>query len=113
MLTAPSRAASVELRRVDPRAALRFGEPVDGVDVDLRDRVGVGHRDLLDVDAALRDEHAEVLLGRAVEREGGVVLLLDVARLLDPEASDDVALDVEAEDVPGVGARLVGVGRRA
>ena len=29
--------------------------------------------------------------------------------MLDPHALDDVALDVHAEDVPGVGADLVGV----
>ena len=58
--------------------------------------------------AALRGQHAEVLLGRAVEGERRVVLLGDVRGVLDPEALDDVALDVEADDVLGVLLRLVG-----
>ena len=67
--------------------------------MDPRDRVGVLLGDLLDLDAALRREHPEVLLRGAVERERRVVLLGDVARLLDPQRLDDVALDVHAEDV--------------
>ena len=58
------------------------------------------------------DEHAEVLLLRAVEGEAGVVLLGDVGGDLDPDGLDDVALDVEAEDVAGVLADLVDVGRQ-
>ena len=50
-----------------------------------------------------------MLLGRPVEGEAGVVLLGDVGGELDPEDLDGVALDVHAEDVPGVGAHLVGV----
>ena len=95
----------VELRGFDPRAALRFAQPRDGVDVDARDRLGVLLGDAFDVDAALRGQHAEVLLGAAVERERRVVLLGDVGRVLDPHDLHDVALDVHAEDVPGVGAR--------
>src|SRR2546430_16721263 len=61
-------------------------------------------------DAALRREHEERLLGAAVEGDGEVVLALDVRRLLDPERADDVAVDVEAEDVTrlrlGVGGIL-------
>ena len=102
----------VELGRLDPRAARVLGEPVDRVDPDLGDRVGVLLGDGLDLDATLRGEHAEVLLGRAVEREAGVVLLGDVAGLLDPDDLDDVALDVHAEDVLGVLAGLVGVRRQ-
>ena len=49
-------------------------------------------------------------LGGAVEGERRVVLLGDVARLLDPHHVHRVALDVHAEDVPGVVARLGGVG---
>ena len=55
-------------------------------------------------------QHAEVLLGGAVERERRVVLLGDVAGLLDPEDVDDVALDVEAEDVA---SRACGLRRRS
>ena len=65
--------------------------------------------DLLDVDTALGRQHQQVLLGGPVEREAGVVLLVDVGGVLDPHPLDDVALDVHAEDVPGVGAHLVGV----
>ena len=111
MSTAPSVAFGFELRGLDPRAALRFAEAVDGIDVDACDRVGVLLRDLLDLDAALRGEHAEVLLRAPVERERRVVLLGDVGRVLDPHDVHDVALDVHAEDVPGVRAHLVGVGR--
>jgi hypothetical protein len=50
-----------------------------------------------------------VLLGGTVEREAGVVLLGDVGGDLDPDDLDDVALDVEPEDVAGVLAGLVGV----
>jgi hypothetical protein len=70
-------------------------------------RVLLGHR--LDLDAALGRQHAEVLLGAPVEGEAGVVLLGDVGGHLDPDDLDRVALDVHAEDVPGVGAHLVGV----
>ncbi len=37
-----------------------------------------------------------------------VVLLRDVGRLLDPQAADDVATDVEPENVPRVGLGLLG-----
>ena len=72
---------------------------------------GFSVRHLLDLHATLRRQHAEVQLGGPVERERRVVLLGDVARLLDPDDLDDVALDVHPEDGLGVGARLVGVGR--
>ena len=49
------------------------------------------------------------MLGGTVEREAGVVLLVDVGGVLDPDPLDEVALDVHAEDVPGVLAHLVGV----
>ena len=78
------------------------------VDVDPGDGRRVLLRHLLDVDAALGAHHPEVLLGRPVEGEGGVVLLADVAGLLDPHRADDVALDVHAQDVGGVQAGLVG-----
>ena len=87
MSTAPSLAAGFEVgrgsthSRHSPRRARRR------VDVDLRDRIGVLLGDLLDVDAALRRKHAEVLLGGAVEREQHVVLLGDVAGVLDPTTS--------------------------
>ena len=105
----PSVAVGVELGGRHPGPGGVLGEAVDRVDPDLGDGVGVllGHR--LDLHAALGREHPEVLLGRAVEGEAGVVLLGDVGRELDPDDLDGVALDVHAEDVPGVGAHLVGV----
>ena len=110
MSTAPSVGVGVELGGQRPTRGSGLGEPVDRVDPDLGDGVGVrlGHR--LDLDAALGRQHAEVLLGRTVEREAGVVLLGDVGGVLDPDDLDDVALDVEPEDVAGVLAHLVGVG---
>ena len=44
----------VELRRLDPRPALRLAQPVDRIDLDARERVGALLGDLLDLDAALR-----------------------------------------------------------
>ena len=73
------------------------------------DGVRVLRGDLLDLDAALGREHQQVLLGGPVEGEAGVVLLVDVRGPLDPHSFDAVALDVHAEDVPGVQADLVGV----
>ena len=75
----------------------------------LDDGVRVSGGDLLDVDPAPCGQHQQVLLGGAVEGEAGVVLLGDVGGALDPQALDDMALDVHAEDVPGMGAHLVGV----
>ncbi len=100
----------VELRPADPLARRVVAQPVDGIDVQARDRVGVGRRDLLDLHAALRRQHAEVELRGAVERERRVVLLRDVAGLLDPEHADGMSLDVHAEDVAGMlpGLRRVG-----
>ena len=48
-------------------------------------------------------------LAAPVEREAGVVLLGDVGGVLDPQPLDHVALDVQAQDVPGVGTHLVGI----
>ena len=72
-------------------------------------RVGVLLGDLLDLDAALRREHEERLLLATVERDREVVLLRDVGRLLDPELADDVAVDVEPEDVARFLLRVGGV----
>ena len=74
-------------------------EALERVDVQPDERVRRRRRDLLDVDPALRREHEQRLLRAAVERDREVVLLRDVRRLLDPEPADDVAADVEAEDL--------------
>ena len=100
----------VQAGLVDQAAGVGLGEPDRRIDVHAGDgrRVLLGHR--FDLDAALGRHHGEVLLGRPVEGEAGVVLLGDVRGVLDPQAVHDVALDVEAEDVAGVQAHLVGVG---
>ena len=82
-------------------------EALERVDVQPHERVRVLLGDLLDLDAALRREHEERLLRAAVERDREVVLLRDVRGLLDPDLLDDVAADVEAEDVARL---LLGVG---
>ena len=109
MSATPSSARSGILASTAAWRAVAAVEPVDRVDVEPDDGVGVLLGDLLDVDAALRRQHQQVLLGRPVEREAGVVLLVDVGGVLDPHPLHDVALDVHAEDVAGVRADLVGV----
>ena len=94
----------VEVGPVHPRPGLLEAQPVHRVDVEQGDGVGIGGGHLLDLDAALGREHAQVLLGAAIEGEAGVVLAVDVRGVLDPQALDHVPLDVEPEDVAGVGA---------
>ncbi len=89
---------------------LLVGEPLQRVDVMADQLLGRLLGDLFDVDAALGAEHHERLLGRAVEQHRGVVLGGDVRGVLDPQRADDVSLDVHAEDVAGVLARLGFVG---
>ena len=86
-------------------------EALERIDVQADQRLRALFRDLLDLDAALRGEHEERLLRAAVERDGEVVLALDVRRLLDPERADDVAVDVESEDVAGLRLRVGGIVR--
>ena len=81
-------------------------EALGRVDVQPDERVRVLLGDLLDLDAALRREHEERLLRAAVERDREVVLLRDVGCLLDPELADDVAADVETEDVARLRLRV-------
>ena len=70
---------------VDEPPGLPGLEALERVDVEADERVGVLLGDLLDLDAALRREHEQRLLGATVERQREVVLLRDVGRLLDPE----------------------------
>ena len=84
-------------------------EALERVDVQAHERVGVVLRDLLDLDAALRGEHEERLLRATVERDREVVLLRDVGGLLDPDLLDDVAADVEPDDVPRLLLRVRGI----
>ncbi len=82
---------------------------LERVDGDLRERLGALHRELLDLHAALTGGHGEEGAVRAVEQEGEVVLLRDVAGLGDEHPVGDVALDVQAEDRLGLGAGVGGV----
>jgi hypothetical protein len=85
------------------------GEAVAGLDVALDERVGVGLGHLLDVHPAHARDHHEELLRGAVEDDRGVVLGVDVRRLLDPEVMHGEAADVHPEDRLGMGAGLLGV----
>ena len=82
----------------------------DGVDGHLGQPLGLGGGDLFDLHAALDRAHRQVGPVGAVEQEGDVVLLGDVAGLGDQQLLHDVALDVQAEDVLGVGVGVVGGG---
>ena len=86
----------VQLGGLHPGPGRGLVQAVDRVDPDLGDGVGVLLRHGLDLDATLGGQHAQVLLGRAVQREAGVVLLGDVGGHLDPHHLDGVALDVHA-----------------
>ena len=76
----------------------------------LGEPLGLGGGDLFDLHAALDRAHRQVGAIRAVEQEGDVVLLGDVAGLGDQQLLHDVALDVQAEDVLRVGEGVVGGG---
>ena len=80
---------------------------LERVDVETHERVGVVRGDVLDLDTALGGEHEERLLRAPVERDRKVVLLRDVGGLLDPELLDDMAADVETDDLHRL---LLGVG---
>ena len=73
--------------------------------------LGVLLGDLLDVHAAHSREHHHRLLRAAVEDDRGVVLLVDLGRLLDVELVDGEAPDVHAKDVLGVLLGLLAGGR--
>ena len=88
------------------------GEPVvdslGRVDGNLGQPVGLGRGDLFDLHPALDRAHGQVGPVGAIEQEGDVVLLGDVAGLGHQQLLHDVALDVQAEDVLRVGERVVG-----
>ena len=75
--------------------------------MEAHERIGVVRGDVLDLDAALGREHEERLLGATVERDREVVLLRDLGGGLDPHLLDDVAADVEPDDLLRL---LLGVG---
>ena len=84
---------------------------LERVDVHPRELLGALGGDLLDLDAALRREHQQRLLGAPVEGDREVVLLRDLGGPLDPEPLDDVAANVEAEDLRGLALGVVRVTR--
>ena len=88
-------------------AGVEVLEAEQRVDVQARDRRRVARRDLLDVHAALRGEHHQRALGRAVEDDRRVVLGGDVRGGLDPHLVDGQPADVHADDRLGV---LLGLG---
>ena len=94
-------------RAVDEPPRLPWVEALERVDVKLDESVGTLLGDLLDVDPALGREHVERLLRATVEGQRQVVLLRDLRRLLDPEPADDVATDVEPENLAGTRLGLV------
>ena len=101
---------------VDPRAVQKATgvvglEADQRIDVQAGERLGPLRGDFLDVDAALFREHVQGLLRAAIEGDREVVLLRDVRGLLDPELPDDVASDVEPEDLVRPLRRLVRAGR--
>ena len=79
-------------------AGVEVLEAEQRVDVQAGDRVRVVVGDLLDVHPALRGEHHERLLGRAVEDDRRVVLGGDVGGRLDPDLVHGEAADVHPED---------------
>ncbi len=87
-------------------------DTLHGVDGDLGEALGLGCGDLFDLHAALDRAHGQVGAVGAIEKEGDVVLLRDVTGLGDQQLLDDVALDVEAKDVGGMGLRVVRGSRR-
>ena len=87
-------------------------EPLQRIDVKSHERLRRRRSDLFDVHASLRGEHEERLPGPTIEREREVVLLRDLRRLLDPDLVDDVAADVEPEDVSRTASASAG-SRRA
>ena len=96
-----------ELRRAGDLAGLGQIDAGDRVDRHLGQRVGTLDRELLDLHAALVGRHREEGAVGAVEQVGDVVLLLDVGAGVDEHAVHGVALDVHAEDLLGVGLRVV------
>ena len=67
--------------------------------------------DLFDLHAALDRADGHELPASPVEQEGQVELLRDVAGLLDEHLVHGVALDVHAEDLAGLGVRVIGAFR--
>jgi hypothetical protein len=93
-------------------ASVEVLEPEQRVHVQHPHGLGIGLGDLLHVHAAHARQHHHRLLGRAVEHDRGVVLLVDLRRLLHVQLVHGVAADVHAEDRRGVLLRLVAIVRQ-
>ena len=85
-------------------------DPGDSVDGHLGEAFRLGRGHLLDFDATLHRAHRQIGAVGPIEQEGEVVLLGDVAGLGDKQLLHDVALDVQAQNVLGVGVGVLGCG---
>src|SRR5207247_2321178 len=92
---------------VDDTTAVPRVVALERIDMDAHERVWVGVRNLLDVDSALGREHDERLLRAPIERDGDVVLAVDVRGPLDPHLVDGVATNVHSEDLLRTGRGLL------
>ena len=77
--------------------------------MNLGDRIGIGFGDRLNFHAALRAQHTEIFFGGTIQCEARVILLTDIRSMFNPKDLDNVAFDIEAENVGGVLTTLVGV----
>ena len=94
--------------RGDGLLGLEVGDRQQVGDVAAADVVGVLLGDLLDVDPAhVAEQHHRPLRG-PVPDDAGVVLLLDLGLGVDEHAARHVAVDLELEDLRGVGLGLLG-----
>src|ERR1019366_7893456 len=99
----------VELGFVDPAPRGRQIEPTHGIDREKGNGGGILLGLYFDPHATLSAHHPQMSLVRPVQGEGGVVLLGDIARALDPQATDHVALNVQTENIARVQSHLVHV----
>ena len=83
----------------------------DRVDRNLGQPLGLGGGHLFDFHSALDRAHRQVGAVGTVEQKGDVVLLGDVAGFGHQQLLHDVALDVQTQDVRGVGEGFLGRGR--
>ena len=82
-------------------------DTLDRVDRDLGEPVGLGGGHLFDLHTALHRAHRQIGPVGTVEQEGEVVLLGDVTGLGHQKFLDDMAFDVQSQDVRGVGVGVV------
>jgi len=87
-----------EPRSLDDLPGLFRGHPLQGIDANPRQGLGLGCRDLLDIHSALDTGHRQEGAIRTIEQEGDVVLLGNIAGGGDEHLAHYVALDIEPED---------------